>query len=139
MKLAEINAIAGVLAGIKINKISDRATREEISKSYLSVRKALRPFERDRDELVEKFRADWKDEIAAVLAKKDGDRAALNQAQADLNAVIVKMLNEGESDVVFSPVKSEHLFAPDIWGENATLGDISETVAFLVKCGVAEE
>lgn len=139
MKLADINAIAGVLAGIKINKISDKATKDEISKSFLAVRKALRPFERDREELVEKFRSDWKDEITDILAKKDGDRTAFEQAQADLNAAIVKMLNEGEAEVSFSPVKSDALFNPDPWWENATLGDIDNNIAFLVKMGVAKE
>lgn len=139
MKLAEINAIAGVLAGIKINKIADKSTKDEISKSFLAVRKALRPFERDRNELVEKFRSDWKDEITADLAKKDFDRTTFEQAKADLNNTIAKMLNEGESDISFSPVKSDILFNPDLWWENATLGEIDNSIAFLVKHGVTEE
>ena len=139
MKLADINAIAGVLAGIKIKKISDKATKDEINKSFLAARKALRPFEKDRDELAEKFRSDWKDEIMALHAKKEGDYTAFNQAQADLNATIVKMLNEAEAEVSFSPVKSDFLFSPDLWWEDATLGEIAENIAFLVKHGVAEE
>ena len=139
MKLADINAIAGVLAGVKINKIADRAAKDGISKTFLAVRKALRPFERDRAELVGKFRSDWKDEITAELAKKDFDRADYDRAMADLNDTIAKMLNEGESDIAFSPVKSDHLYAPDLWGENITLGEIEEVVAFLIQHGVAEE
>lgn len=139
MKLADINAIAGVLAGIKINKIADKSTKDEINKSFLAVRKALRPFERDRDDLVEKFRADWKDEITADLAKKDFDRTAFEQAKVDLNNTIAKMLNEGEAEVAFLPIKSDALFNPDLWWENATLGEIDNSIAFLVKHGVAEE
>lgn len=139
MKLADINAIAGVLSGIKINKVADRETKAELGKTYLAVRKALRPFERDRDDLVEKFRSDWKDEITDILAKKDGDRTAFEQAQADLNAAVAKMLNEGEAEVALSPVKADALYSPDLWWENATLGDIDNNIAFLVKHGVAEE
>lgn len=139
MKLSIINTIAGVLAGVKINKISDRAAKDEISKSYLAVRKALRPFERDRDDLVEKFRSDWKDEIAAILAKDGGDHTACIKAQEDLNNTIVKMLEDGTADVAFTTVKADILFNPDLWFDNATLGEIDKNIAFLVKHGVAEE
>ena len=139
MKLADINAIAGVLASLKVNKITDRAVKDEINKSFLAVRKALRPFEKDRDELIEKFRSDWKDEIAATLAKKDFDRTDYLVAQTDMNITIEKMLNEGEAEIAFTPVDAEPLYAPDLWGEDYTLGQIANSVAFLVKHGVAKE
>lgn len=34
MKLADINAIAGVLASLKVNRITDRAVKEEINNSW---------------------------------------------------------------------------------------------------------
>lgn len=139
MKLADVNAIAGVLASLKVNRITDRAVKDEINESYLAVRKALRPFERDRDDLVEKFRSDWKDEIAATLAKKDFDRTNYLVAQTDLKITIEKMLNEGEAEIAFTPVDAEPLYAPDLWGDDYTLGQIANSVAFLVKHGVAKE
>lgn len=139
MKLADVNAIAGVLASLKVNKITDRAVKEEINKSFVAVRKALRPFEKDRDELVEKFRADWKDEISSILANKDFDRTNYLVAQDDLNITIEKMLNEGEAEIAFTPVDADSLYAPDLWGEDCTLGQIANSVAFLVKHGVAKE
>lgn len=138
MKLADINAIAGVLSGMKINKVADKETKAELGKTYLAVRKALRPFERDRDDLVEKFRSDWHEVINAIVSGGKGGEDFV-KANEELNETVRMMLEEGTAEVAFSPVKSDYLYAPELWGENITLGEISEVIAFLVKHGVAEE
>ena len=139
MKLATINKIDGVLAELKINKISDSSTKKEIQRTYLSVRKAMRPFEKDRDEMIDKFRSDWKDEIMAISEKRYGDYSACLAADQDLGKAIEKMLNENEAEIEFSPVNAEWLYAPELWDNDVTLGGISKRVAFLVKHGIAEE
>lgn len=139
MKLADINAIGGILATMKINRIHDKEAKDALGNTFLAVRKALRPFEKDRDELVEKFRNDWKDEITAILAKQERDFDEYHTAENDLNVAVFKMLDEREADMDFSPIKAELLYAPDLWGEDATLGEIDNAISFLVKHGVAEE
>jgi len=139
MKLADINAIGGVLSALRINCIKDKGAKDAVSDSFLSVRKALRPFEKDKDELVEKFRSDWKDEIRTILSKKEGGHEAYYAAERDLNGAILKMLDEREADVTFSHVKADILYSPELWGDKITLGEIDDMVSFLVKHGVAEE
>ena len=49
MKLSDISTISGILGALKINKIADRAVKNTLNLEFLSVRKALSPFEKDRD------------------------------------------------------------------------------------------
>lgn len=138
MKLSIINALGGILANLKINKINDKAAKEAVNRNYLAVRKAMRPFDKDRDELLEKFRSDWKDEIASILAKREGDHEAYYAAERDMNATLLKALEE-DVEVSLTPVKAEQLYDPDLWGNDATLGEIETSVGYLIRHGVAEE
>lgn len=130
MKLSDISTISGILGALKINKIADRAVKDTLNLEFLSVRKALSPFEKDRDEMAAKFQEDWSGPIT--------DRKGYDAALKDLNDTLSKMLNEMEADITFSPVKADPLYNPDLWGSEATLGEIYNSVAFLVKQGVAE-
>lgn len=138
MKLSIINALGGILANLKINKIIDKEAKETVNRNFLAVRKVMRPFDKDRDELLEKFRSDWKDEIAAILSKREGDYEAYYTAERDMNVTILKALEE-DVEVSLTPVKADHLYDPDLWGNDATLGEIEASVSYLIRYGVAEE
>lgn len=139
MKLADINIIGGILSGIKINRISDSNAREVLMDDFLAIRRALRPYQKDSEEIIEKFRSDWKDEITDILAKRGGSHDAYHAAERQLNDTLRKLLEEGEVEVPLAPVKSDILYAPGIWGSDVTVGDIDDSVKFLVGHGIAEE
>lgn len=66
MKTRDAKAIAGVLAGISINKIADRELKQTLINDYLHLRRIVKKFNEDWQEVVAKFQKDWAGEIAVV-------------------------------------------------------------------------
>lgn len=133
MKLSTAKALASILLAMKINRIADKEAKAVITKDYLAIRRAVKDADSDRDELAKKFREDWDAEMDKPV-KSD----AFRKAEAEANASIVE-LYEKEAEIDLSPVPSELLYDPELWGENDTLGQIANSVDFLVANGVAEE
>lgn len=133
MKLSTAKALANILLAMKINRIADKEAKAVITKDYLAIRRAVKDADADRDELAKKFREDWADEMDKP-AKSD----AFRKAEAEANASIVE-LYEKEAEIDLSPVPSELLYDPELWGENDTLGQIANSVDFLAANGVVKE
>ena len=137
MKLSTINTIARILAGIKINKISDKGVKTALVNDYLHLRKFAKDAEEERRELIDKFQDDWRDELAAVDALRkenkpvEGHDAYLD-AEKDANKVIQGIFSK---DVEVS-IKSVEMgaFLAACGGEELTL----EQIAFFQENGIIE-
>lgn len=138
MKLSIINALAGMLSSMKINKITDKAVKTALVNDYLHLRKFVKEADDERRELVEKFQKDWAEELPLVEAFRrenkpvEGHKEYL-EAEADANKAIAEIF---DNDVEVS-LKSVPLddFVAACRMEELTL----EQVAFLQDCGLIEE
>ena len=137
MKLATINMIVGILAGIKLNKITDKRVKTTLVNDYLHLRKFVRDAETDRQALVDKFQEDFADELDAVNAfRQDGKKVvghdAYLEAEKDTNKAIDKIFAR-EVEVSVKPLTREE-FMTACSGEELTI----EQFAFLQENGVIE-
>ena len=138
MKLSTINAIAGLLSGMKISKIADKEVKTALVNDYLHLRKLVKEVDAERKELVEKFQSDWADEMPLVEAfRKDGKPVvghdAYLDAERDANKTIAEMFDkEAETSLKAVPVED---FVAACGGEELTL----EQIAFLQDNGLIEE
>lgn len=137
MKLARHTAIdlAGILGGIKINRIEDKDAKAALLKDYLALRKVAKDAEADRDEIVRKFQEDWKDEIPAIEQyRKEGKQVIGHldylDAEKDANRAIVDTFSQ-EVDIDLATVKMDAISA---FSEDITL----ESIAFLAENGIIE-
>lgn len=105
MKLSIINEAAGVLAGIKLNRITDKRVKEALLADYLKFRRLARQAAEDQQEIITKFQDDWKDELAPVEAfRQEGSPVvghdAYLEAERDANKAIRDVfLREVDVDV----------------------------------------
>lgn len=137
MKLQTINAIAGILSGMKINKINDKAVKTALVNDYLHLRKFVKDADEERKELVEKFQKDWADELGAVEAYRrenkpvEGHDAYL-EAERDANKTIAEIFDREVETMVKAVPTEAFLAACD--KEELTL----EQIALLQEAGVIE-
>lgn len=137
MKLARHTAIelAGILAGIKINRIEDKDAKAALLKDYLALRKVAKEAEADKDEIIRKFQEDWKDEIPAIEQyRKDGKQVVGHldylDAERDAGKAIQDLL-KAEVDIDITAVPTDDIMAVS---EDITLGQI----AMLQEYGIIE-
>ena len=133
MKLSTAKALANILLAMKINRIADKEAKAVITKDYLAIRRAVKDTDADCEELAKKFREDWADEM-----NNPHKTSAFRKAEAEANAALVELYDK-EADIDLRPVKAELLYDAELWGENDTLGQIANSVDFLVENGIAEE
>ena len=138
MKLSIINALAGMLSSMKINKITDKAVKTALVNDYLHLRRFVKEADDERRELVEKFQKDWAEELPLVEAFRrenkpvEGHQEYL-EAEADANKAIAEIFdNDVEVSLKAVPVDD---FVAACGVEELTL----EQVAFLQDCGLIEE
>lgn len=138
MKLSTINALAGMLSSMKINKITDKAVKTALVNDYLHLRKFVKDADEERRELVEKFQKDWAEELPLVEAFRrenkpvEGHQEYL-EAEADANKAIAEIFdNDVEVSLKAVPLDD---FVAACRMEELTL----EQVAFLQDCGLIEE
>jgi uncharacterized membrane-anchored protein YhcB (DUF1043 family) len=137
MKLATINMIVGILAGIKLNKITDKRVKTTLVNDYLHLRKFVREAESDRQSLVDKFQEDWADELDAINAlRQDGKKVvghdAYLEAEKDTNKAISDIFAR-EVEVSIKPLAMDE-FMTACSGEELTI----EQLAFLQEAGIVE-
>ena len=137
MKISVVNAIAGILSGIKINKITDKAVKTALVNDYLHLRKFAKEADDERQELVSKFQADWAEELASVNAfRKEGKPVighdAYLEAEIDANKAIQDLFAR-EVEVSLKPVKMD-AFLTACGGEELTF----EQLAVLQENGLIE-
>jgi len=135
LKLYIIDQIAGILAGVKINRIEDKAAKSNLMKDYLAIRKVLKEAQEDKDEIVRKFQEDWKDELAAVEKYRRENKPVVGhldylEAERDANKAIQDLFGK-EVELTLTPVPFDAFSGVS---EDLTL----EQLAFLQESGVIE-
>lgn len=137
MKLATINMLVSILGGIKLNKILDKKVKTALVNDYLHLRKFVKEGEAERRDLVDKFQADWADELDDVetlrrAGKKVVGHDAYLDAEKDANKAISDIFSR-EVEVDIKPVAIDDFMA-SCAGEELTL----EQLAFLQESGLVE-
>lgn len=138
MKLSTINALAGMLSSMKINKITDKAVKTALVNDYLHLRKFVKEADDERRELVEKFQKDWAEELPLVEAFRrenkpvEGHQEYL-EAELDANNAIAGIFDR-DVEVNIKPVSMDD-FVSACGNQELTL----EQTAFLQDCGLIEE
>ena len=138
MKIETIANISRILAGIKINKLTDKDVKTALVNDYLYLRKIIREADEERRELVDKFQSDWMDELEAVEAFRREDKPVEGheeylEAERDANKAIAEIFGK-DVEVELAPVKLD-AFLSACAGEEVTL----EQIAFLQENGLIEE
>lgn len=137
MTLSQVNAVAGILSGVKINKIADKAVKAALVKEYIQLRKFVKDADEERREIVDKFQADWREELAPVEAFRKAGKPVVGHeayldAEKDANKAIYDLFSR-EVDIDITPVKMD-AFIGSCEGDELTL----EQVAVLQECGIIE-
>lgn len=133
LKLYVIDQIAGILAGVKINKMEDKAAKSALMQDYLALRKVLKAAREDKDEIIRKFQEDWGEELAAVEKYRREKKPVVGhldylEAERDANKAIQDLFGK-EVDVTITPVPFDAL---DRVSDDLTL----EQVALLQENGI---
>lgn len=136
MKLVDINTTAGILSGMKLNKIEDKRAKAALLKDYLTLRKLAKEAMDDKNEIISKFKEDWKDELADVQAYRDKNEPVVGH-DAYLDAE--RDANEAIQDILLREVDVE-LTKVDMTVFTSFSDDITfEQIAFLLEVGLIDE
>lgn len=137
MKISTINILAGILSGIKINKIKDKDVKTALVNDFLHLRRFVKKAEEDRQEIVKKFQSDWSEELPLVEAFRrenkpvEGHKDYL-EAENDANLSIMEIFNE-DVETKLKPVPMD-AFIDELGEDLITL----EQIAILEECGILE-
>lgn len=132
MNLATAKVARDILVAMKINKVRDKDAKLALTRDFVAIRKAVKSVEDDHKAIADKFRSDWEDE----LRRKERSYECI-KAEAEANEAIREVYDR-EAEIGVEKVPSELLYDPELWGEEDTLGQIANSVDFLVEAGVAE-
>ena len=137
MTIATINVLVGILAGMKLNKISDKKVKTALVNDYLHLRRFAKEADADRKELVDKFQSDWTDELDEVEVFRRDNKPVVGhdsylEAEKDANKAISDLFTR-EVEVDIQPVPMNDFMA-HCGAEELTL----EQLAFLQENGVVE-
>lgn len=136
MKLVDINTTAGILSGMKLNKIEDKRAKAALLKNYLALRKLAKEAMDDKNEIISKFKDDWKDELAEVQAYRDKNEPVVGH---DAYLEAERDANEAIQDILLRDVDVE-LTKVDMTVFTGFSDDITfEQIAFLLEVGLIEE
>lgn len=135
MIVRNIDKIAGILAGMKLSKITDKEVKNNLLKTFIEARKIAKDIDAERLEIIAKFQSDWMEELKAVedfRIKKVpviGHQEYL-EAEKDANALLDSLF-EKDVDLKICPVTMDN-FMSFCGSEEITF----EQVAFLQDNGV---
>ena len=129
------STIVGVLSNIKLNKITDKDTKATLVKDFIKLKSIVRKAEESRQEIIDKFRTDWAEEIP-VIDKLRMNKESVEEHKEFLEAEkdVFKMINDifsEEVEVELTPVDLDK-FVNAVDDEGLTL----EAIAFLQENGV---
>ena len=135
MRLSEVNVIVGILAGMKINRITDKKIKTALLNDYLHLRPLFKKANDDAEEIRKKFQDDWEDELDAVQAFRDKRKPVVGHdayldAEKDANKAISDLFSS-KVDVDINSVPMEE-FMTACGGEELTF----EQIAFLQEAGI---
>lgn len=138
MKSSVVNTLAGILAGMKLNRIMDKDVKSALLADYLVLRKQFKSWQADQQELINKFQEDWRDDMVAVRALRKENKPVEGydeylSAEADANAALQELM-DSEVEVEIRPVKLDKFLA-SISEEDLNF----EQVAFMAENGLIEE
>lgn len=142
MKVSIIQTLDGILSGVKINRIKDRQVKADLLRDYLALHRIAKAADEEKNAIIEKFQADWRDELAPVQAFRsagapvEGHGDYLDAEKDALETIEAVFTRDEEVELV--KVKADALYDPDLWADDITLGQIPGTIDFLVENGVAE-
>ena len=71
MKLAKINTIVGILAGIQFFRITDKKTRTALIDDYRNLRPFFKKSNEEAEAIQSKFQEDWNDELDAIRTLRE--------------------------------------------------------------------
>lgn len=137
MKLSVVNTIAGMLSGMKINRISDKDVKATLVNDYLHLRKFAKEADEERNELVEKFQKDWADVMPIIGAMREKNELVIGhddylEAEKDANKAIGEIFaRDVDAKPKAVPVDA---FVAAFGEEELTL----EQIAFLQENGLIE-
>ena len=137
MTIATINMLVGILAGMKLNKISDKKVKSALVDDYLHLRRFVKEAEADRKELVDKFQEDWADELDEVETFRRENKPVIGhdaylEAEKDANKAISGLFTkEVDVDIKSIPMNDFMAFCAS---EDLTI----EQLAFLQENGIVE-
>jgi hypothetical protein len=137
MKTRDAKAIARVLAGIRINKIADREVKQTLINDYLYLRRIVKKFDEDWQEIVAKFQRDWAEEIPVVdRLRKEGKPLDGHEAYVRAERDASDMRQALESTEVETLIKSVPMdaFVEALGNDGLTF----EELAILEDGGVLE-
>lgn len=135
MRLSEVNVIVGILAGMKINRITDKKIKTALLNDYLHLRPLFKKANDDAEEIRKKFQDDWEDELDAVQAFRDKRKPVVGhdaylEAEKDANKAISDLFSvKVEVDISSVPMDE---FMTSCGGEELTF----EQIAFLQEVGI---
>ena len=138
MRVSVIDAIAGMLGGIKLNRISDKEVKTALVNDYLYLRRIAKKAGEKADDYREKFRDDWKDEMNAVeLYRKEGHPVIGHEAYLKAEQDAQEYLQGIFSEDVEVEIKSVPMdaFLDACGKEELSL----EQIAFLEEQGIIGE
>ena len=135
MKLSDVNVIVGILAGMKINRITDKKIKTALLNDYLHLRPLFKKANDDAEEIRKKFQDDWEDELDAVQAFRDKRKPVVGHdayldAEKDANKAISDLFSD-KVDVDINSVPMDE-FMTACGGEELTF----EQIAFLQDTGI---
>jgi len=137
MTIANVDMLVSILAGMKLNKITDKRVKSTLVNDYLLLRRHAKETEADRKVLVDKFQSDWADELDAVEAFRRADKPVVGhdaylKAEKDANEAVSALFSR-EVEVDIKPVPMDDFMA-HCGAEELTF----EQLAFLQESGVVE-
>lgn len=138
MKISTINALCGIIAKIDFKELADAKIRTTLYNDYYHLRRFVKQADEDRQEVVNKFQQDWKDELAAVDAFRKENKPVVGhdaylEAERDANKAISDIF-DAEAEVAIKPVKLD-AFLSSYKGEGLNF----EQIAVLQENGILEE
>lgn len=130
-----ISSLVSILSNVKLNKISDRETKTTLIRDYLTLKQFSKKAEEAKQELIQKFQEDWREEIPEVDAFRRENKPVEGhdeflKAEADTLKMIKDVFSE-EEEVKLTPVDLNK-FVDAVGEEGLTL----EAIAFLQENGV---
>ena len=136
MKLSEVNEIAGILAGLKLNKIIDKDVKTALVLDFAALRKCAKAGSEDIEEIRNKFQSDWAAEIPVIRAVRQGGDEVVGydeylQAESDANELIRSLL-DAEQEVKLFGVKMDRFI------QSCSDEITFEQVMMLQDCGILE-
>lgn len=137
MRLSTVDAIAGILSGMKLNRIGDKSVKTALVNDYIRLRKFVKEADEERKEIVDKFQSDWMDELAAVNKFRNENKPVVGhdeylEAERDANKAISDLF-ASDVKIDLAPVKMD-AFLTACCGEELTF----EQIAFLQENGLIE-